>query len=87
MRWSLGHMQIALCPTGYCYASKSSDVILAHTDVICNCEALDIYTGLSVLDTLVNFSVGYPSYADFMLCNQISKSCLIYTHFSILRYF
>ena len=44
MKWSLAHMQISLCVKGDCYASKSSDVILAHIDVfICSCEVLEIY--------------------------------------------
>lgn len=37
MRWSLAQMQISLCTIADCCAFKSSDFILAPTDVvICN---------------------------------------------------
>lgn len=61
-------MMIHLCTKGDCYAFKSSDVILAHIDVvICNGEALVIYTCLSGLETVANLSAKYPDYADFIL--------------------
>lgn len=70
-RVSWVHMQIGLRAKGDCYASKSSDVILAHTDVIiCNCEALGIYICLCVSETLPYISAGSPNYADFILYNS-----------------
>ena len=78
---ALGTFEEYLGAKGDCYASKSSDVILAHTSVvICNCETLRIYICLCVLETLADFSAGYPDYADFILYNS-DKSCLIYPHF------
>lgn len=44
-----------------CCDSKSAHVILAHIDVVmCNCEALEIYTCLSMLETQIIFFYRVP---------------------------